>query len=136
MTITCARESDLSPEDYIAVLGATDLGDRRPLGNRDRIAEMLAGANFVVVARDAAGQPVGLARCLTDFAWVCYCTELAVCESHQGQGIGKQILKTCFDLLGPRIGLVLIGDPDAIPFYEHIGMERHAGFFHTRTDAE
>ncbi len=84
MTITYARELGLAAADYILVLGNTTMRSRRPLANPARIQKMLDGANFIVSARED-GELVGLARCITDFAWICYCAELAVREDHQGK---------------------------------------------------
>jgi GNAT superfamily N-acetyltransferase len=135
MTITVAREQDLSVADYVAVIGATTLRDKRPLANTDRIRAMLAGANFIVTARDESNAVVGLARCITDESWVCYCAELAVRESHQGLGIGKALIDKCAELLGPGFGIVLLADPGAVGFYERIGMQPMPGFFRARTDS-
>ena len=108
--------------------------DRRPIGNVERIGEMLAGANFIFTARED-GIILGLARCITDHAWIAYCAELAVKESAQGRGIGAELIKTAKDLLGPRIGLTLISEPAAVGFYERIGLERQdSAFFRTRLD--
>ncbi len=134
MTIVYARETSLGADEYIAVLSATTMRTKRPLANRQRIAAMLEGANFVVTARED-GVLVGLARCLSDDAWVCYCAELAVREDHQGKGIGRGILECCYDLLGPGMGLILAAESEAVAFYERIGMDRVPyAFFHPRTD--
>ena len=134
MTVTYARETDLSFEDYVAVLSATSMRLKRPLANRARIEAMLAGANFVVAERED-GRIVGLARCVTDAAWICYCAELAVREDVQGKGIGRALLEHCYELLGPGVGLILVSEPDAVGFYERTGMQRvPAAYFHPRTD--
>jgi GNAT superfamily N-acetyltransferase len=132
--IVYAREQSLSVEDYVAVLAETTMRSKRPLANVRRIAAMLAGANFIVTARER-GQILGLARCISDGSWICYCAELAVKESAQGRGIGRDILAKCYDLLGPGIGLMLASEPEAVGFYERTGMDRvtHA-FFRPRTD--
>jgi GNAT superfamily N-acetyltransferase len=132
--IVYAEEPGLSVEDYVAVLQETTMRTKRPLANRPRIGEMLAGANFIVTAR-RDGDIVGLARCITDRAWVCYCAELAVRENAQGLGIGAGIIRTINELLGPRIGLALFSEPDALGFYEKAGLTRlDNGFFRTRAD--
>ena len=134
MSIVYAQEQSLSVEDYVAVLGETTMREKRPLANHARIAEMLAGANFIVTARDD-GVIVGLARCITDFAWIAYCAELAVKESAQGRGVGAGIIKSAKDILGPRLGLTLISEPGAVGFYQRIGMEQiDTAFFLTRAD--
>lgn len=135
MTVTCQREAELSVEDYVRVIGDTAMRSKRPLANRARIAAMLSGTNLFVTARDEAGEILGLARCLTDFAWICYCAELAVRENAQGLGIGKALLAATRDLLGPRVSITLVAEPDAVAFYERVGMERvPAAFVIQRTD--
>lgn len=132
--IVYAEEPGLSVDDYVAVLAETTMRTKRPLANRARIGEMLAGANFIVTARQGE-DIVGLARCITDHAWVCYCAELAVKESAQGLGIGAGIIRTINELLGPRIGLALFSEPEALGFYERAGLTRlDNGFFRTRAD--
>jgi GNAT superfamily N-acetyltransferase len=134
VSIIYAQEQTLSVEDYVAVLAETTMAAKRPLANRGRIAEMVAGANVIVPAR-RYGEILGLARCISDGAWICYCAELAVKESAQGLGIGAGIIRTINDLLGPRIGLALFSEPDAIGFYEKAGLTRQdSGFSRTRAD--
>lgn len=134
MSIVYAREQSLSVADYVAVLGETIMRAKRPLTNTQRIGEMIAGANFIVTARDD-GIILGLARCITDYAWIAYCAELAVKESAQGRGVGAGIMAKIHELLGPKLGLVLISEPSAVGFYERIGLERQdSAFFRTRLD--
>lgn len=134
MPITCQQEETLSVAEYIACVGETTLGPGRPITNPERVQAMLDGANFIVTARDETGTLVGLARCMNDGAWICFCADLAVRESHQGQGIGRALIDKCTQLLGPRIGFILVSEPSAEGFYERTGMKRYAAFFHSRTD--
>jgi len=134
MKFVYAQEQDLSVDDYCATLAETDLRELRPLNNYKRIKAMLDGSNFIVTARDGSGAIVGLARCITDNAWVCYCAELAVRESHQGQGIGRKLLETCEHLLGPGIAITLLAEPDAVRFYERAGLDSKPGFAKPRSD--
>ena len=135
MPITYARENTLSAQDYIACLGATTLGEARPLGNPERVTQMLAGTDLLVTARDETGALLGLFRAVTDWHWVCYCIDLVVVGGQQGQGIGKSLLDTAAEILGPRVGIVLLSMPEAEGFYRHIGMAQpmHA-FMRPRTD--
>lgn len=134
MSLVYAREPGLSVDDYVAVLADTTMRDRRPLANRTRLGEMLAGANFIVTAR-REGEILGLARCITDHAWICYCAELAVKESAQGLGIGRGLLEFCWSELGPRVGFALVSEKSAIGFYEKMGMDGGIdAFFRTRSD--
>jgi GNAT superfamily N-acetyltransferase len=134
MAIAYQREDDLSVADYVSVLGRTTMVTKRPLANPERIQAMLDGANFIVTARDETGAIVGLARCITDFAWIAYCAELAVSETHQGKGIGKAIIETAKSLLGPKLGFVLVSEPEAVDFYRRVGMAEYSAFLITRED--
>ncbi|WP_137152344.1 GNAT family N-acetyltransferase [Devosia sp. FKR38] len=133
--ITYAREDGLTAADYIACVGATSLGQGRPLANTDRIQAMLDNADLVVTARDADGSLLGLFRAVTDWHWVCYCIDLAVVEGQQGKHIGQTLLDTATALLGPKVSIVLLSKPNAEGFYRHIGMvEPMAAFMRPRTD--
>lgn len=134
MAITYAREDNLAAEEFADMLAETSMATKRPIKNPGRMQRLMEGANFIVTARDETGLLIGAARCISDGAWICYCAELAVRESHQGQGIGKQILVTAKDLLGPDIGLTLNAEPDAVAFYEKIGMAPYKAFFFKRSN--
>ncbi len=66
---------------------ASTLGERRPIDDPAIVTSMLEHANLVVTAWDH-GLMVGIARTLTDSAYVGYLSDLAVRESHQRRGIG------------------------------------------------
>lgn len=135
MPITYQREERLPAAGYIDVLEETTMRGGRPLANPSRIQAILDGSNFIITARADDGTLIGFARCLTDFAWVCYCAELAVRESYQGRGIGRTLLDTCSGMLGPGVAISLIAYPEAEAFYEHVGMQRVPGFYLARTDS-
>ena len=135
MTITYAREQDLSAEEYSTVIGSTYMGARRPIGNPARIGEILAGSNLIVTARGRTGAIVGVARGISDGAWVCYLADLCVREGWQRRGIGRGLLDFCAELLGPRIGIVLMAYPEAVEYYRKIGMGEMTSFFRDRIDS-
>lgn len=123
MRIDYARENDLSCEDFIAILNASGLAQRRPVADQDRIERMLRGADLIIVARDAeSGAPVGVSRALTDFSYCCYLSDLAVDRAYQGQGIGRQLIEETRRMAGPEAMCLLLSAPDAVPFYHAIGM--------------
>jgi ribosomal protein S18 acetylase RimI-like enzyme len=130
--IVFAREPDLSLEEFRRVLLESGLGATRPLDDLPRLQRMLAQADLVLTARRERGELLGVARCLTDFAWIAYLSELAVSRHAQGLGIGKQLFEAVRKELGPRVTLVLASMPDAVGFYEKIGMPRMPDAFHFR----
>jgi ribosomal protein S18 acetylase RimI-like enzyme len=130
MTATAfAREPDLSVAEFRRVLVESGLGATRPVDDEARLRQMLTGAGLVMTARNPDGSLVGVARCLSDGAWIAYLAELAVSRSVQGQSVGKLLLRAVRDELGPRVTLVLASVPEAVGFYEKVGMPRMADVF-------
>ena len=129
MSITFAQDQTLSASDYIAVLGSTYMGERRPIGNVERTAKILAGSNMIVTAREATGQIVGVLRGISDGEWVCYVADLVVHADHQRKGIGKGMLDECKRILGPGMGIVLVAYPEAQDYYRRIGMGEMQAFY-------
>ncbi|MDE2447874.1 MAG: GNAT family N-acetyltransferase, partial [Gammaproteobacteria bacterium] len=87
MPIAYSLEPDLSAEEFRAVLIASTLGDRRPVGDLPRLDQMLRQADVIVTARDGR-RLVGISRAVTDFCYCCYLSDLAVDAAYQRQGIG------------------------------------------------
>jgi GNAT superfamily N-acetyltransferase len=132
MSIIYAREQGLGAADYIAVLASTYMGERRPIGNVERVRRMLAGSDVIVTARDASGDIVGVLRGISDGEWVCYVADLVVHADHQRKGIGEGLLTECKRLLGPGMGIVLVAYPEAEAFYRKIGMGGMQAFYFDR----
>ncbi|TIR95920.1 MAG: GNAT family N-acetyltransferase [Mesorhizobium sp.] len=119
------------PAEFRRVLVESGLGETRPIDDEARLKTMLSNANLVLTARlDSEGKPlVGVTRGVTDFSWVCYISELAVSASAQGLGIGKGLMDEARRQLGPSVAISLISMPDAVGFYERIGMTRMTDAF-------
>lgn len=127
--IAYQSEPQLSAEAFIDLLHRSGLAARRPVEDGERIAAMLANAGLVLTAREADGRLVGVARCLSDMAYVCYASDLAVCRSAQGRGIGTGLLAELRRRIHPRARLFLLSAPDAVSYYEHLGLARHPHCF-------
>lgn len=126
-----ASEPALDVADFRRVLVESGLGETRPVDDEARLKSMLGSANLVLTARlDVEGRPlVGVARAITDFSWVCYVSELAVSASAQGLGVGRGLMDEARRQLGPAVAIGLISMPDAVGFYERIGMQRMTDAF-------
>jgi GNAT superfamily N-acetyltransferase len=99
---------------------ACTLGARRPL---DAAAEMMANVNIILSAWDGE-LLVGLARAMTDRVQATYLADLAVRETHQKHGIGKQLIRMV-QAEAPRALIVLIAAPQAHEYYGRIGFAQH-----------
>ena len=132
--IICSQETGLTAEEYIACVGQSALGAARPLGNTERVQAMLDNSNLVITARDDNGRLVGLSRSITDWNWNCYCADMAVVESSQGQGIGKTLMDKASEILGPGVSIIVLALPGAEGFYSKLGLTHtDAGFYRDRT---
>ena len=59
-------------------------------------------------------QLVGVARSVTDFAYCCYLSDLAVDEQYQKQGIGLQLIEHTKQALHPQAKIVLLSAPQVV----------------------
>ena len=116
--------NDLDLDQVIGLYHASTLGERRPMDDRQIVADMLRHANLVVTAWDG-DLLVGLCRTLTDFSYVGYLADLAVRESHQKMGIGVKLIEKTREKMGPRSKLILLAAPKAAEYYPKIGFTRH-----------
>lgn len=128
MGIEYRKVDALDAESFIAVLISSGLAERRPASDRERIARMLAGSNLIIVAYDG-DTLVGIARSVTDYAYCCYLSDLAVDRAYQGQGIGKRLIAETRRAAGQETMCLLISAPDSISFYETIHMPRQTRAF-------
>jgi len=119
-----ADEPALGADEFIDVLRRSTLAERRPVDDRDRIACMLEHADIRLCARDAKGVLVGVSRALTDFAYCCYLSDLAVDAAWQRCGIGKELIRRTHTLAGAETQLILLAAPKAMSYYPHVGLTR------------
>lgn len=122
MPVEFALEPDLSAEEFQAILVASTLAERRPAQDLGRLETMLRQADLVVTARDA-GRLVGISRAITDFAYCCYLSDLAVDARHQHRGIGRRLIEETHGAAGPDTTLMLLAAPAAEGYYPKIGMK-------------
>ncbi len=119
--LTYAVEKAVSVEEFRSLLLASGLAARRPVEASDRLEAMLRNSNVVVTAR-LNGVLVGVARSITDFAFCCYLSDLAVSRKAQGRGIGAKLIEETRIHVGPTVSVILSSVPEATGFYESINM--------------
>ncbi len=114
----------LELDQFTELYRSSTLAERRPADDPVVMRQMMENANLTITAWDG-GDLVGIARTLTDFAFVAYLADLAVARSHQGRGIGRRLVEQTRAALGPKCLVVLLSAPDANAFYPHIGFSHH-----------
>ena len=125
MQIAYSLEPNLSVQAFRDILVASTLAERRPINDSERLERMLRHANIIVTARDGE-RLVGVSRAITDFAYCCYLSDLAVDIAYQHQGIGKRLIAETRARAGECATLTLVSAPAAETYYPKIGMKRHA----------
>ena len=130
--ITYRVGNDLDLDAVIELYRATTLGERRPVDDRERMRLMLANANLVITAWEGE-LLVGIARSVSDFSFATYLSDLAVRESHQRQGIGRELIRRTKQA-GGRASVILLSAPTATDYYPHIGMKQHPSAWWLRAD--
>ena len=123
-----AVEPNLTAVEFQQLLRDSTLAERRPADDLPRLDRMLRGANLILTAR-IDGVLVGIARSVTDFAYCCYLSDLAVSKTAQGQGIGRELIERTRKHCGPEVSVILLAAPGAVTFYESIPMPRHPNAF-------
>lgn len=119
--ITYAVNRPLEAAEVARLFDASTI--RRPTGDLPRIAKMLAHGNLTISAWDGE-RLVGVSRALTDFAYCCYLSDLAVDKAYQHRGIGKELLALTRRELGDQVALILLAAPEAIGYYQKVGFEK------------
>jgi len=124
MAVDYAIEPELSASEFIDVLHRSTLSERRPVDDEATISAMLRNAQLIITAR-SEGVLVGVSRAITDFAYCTYLSDLAVAVPHQGQGIGRELIRRTHEAAGRHTLLILLSAPAARSYYPHIGLIPH-----------
>lgn len=120
MSIEYRTNTPISTDQFIELLRASTLGERRPIDDRECMAGMVKNSNLMVSAWHGE-KLVGIARSVTDFHYACYLSDLAVHKKYQKAGIGKHLQAVTQEQLGPQCKLILIAAPAANTYYPHLG---------------
>ncbi|MCT2588450.1 GNAT family N-acetyltransferase [Streptomyces sp. N2-109] len=118
-----AHGADLDVEEVLGVYRDSGLGERRPVGDRERFTAMLQNANLILACR-VEGRLVGIARSISDFSYVTYLSDIAVVRDYQRSGIGRALIEATGQE-APGAKIVLLSAPAATDYYPHIGFTQH-----------
>jgi ribosomal protein S18 acetylase RimI-like enzyme len=95
-----------------------------PLGNKkpSELKTAFSNSMFRCFARDA-GKIVAAGRALADGCDCSYISDIAVLPSHQGQGVGKQLVAQLVDLSRGHKKIILYAVPGKELFYRKFGFK-------------
>lgn len=110
-------------DQVLDLYAASTLGERRPLADPARMQAMWHNANLIITAWDGP-LLVGLSRSLTDSVYCTYLSDLAVRDSHQRLGIGRELVRYT-RAAAPLATIILLAAPKAVDYYPRLGFARH-----------
>jgi ribosomal protein S18 acetylase RimI-like enzyme len=108
MEVTYRVNKPITTEQFIDLLKASALSERRPIEDRRCMEGMVNNSNLLVSAWRGE-KLIGVARSVTDFHYACYLSDLAVDRQYQKQGIGKQLQIITQRQLGETMRSVELG---------------------------
>lgn len=130
-TIKYKVNARINVNDVIEVFKSS--GINRPVDDVERIRQMIDNSNLIVTAWRGL-ELIGISRSVTDFAYCCYLSDLAVKNEYQKQGIGKAMIEITKEQIGERTMLLLLSAAPAMEYYPKIGFEKvENGFIIKRT---
>lgn len=111
-------------DDFVRLRDAAGMGPR----SLEAAERGLPNTYYGVYVTDEAGQPVGLARVISDGGTVYHISDVAVDEAHQGAGLGTAMMDAVMAFIeadAPETAYVnLLADVDG--FYERWAFEYSA----------
>jgi len=96
-----------------------------PLGTKtaEGLRTAFGNSMFRCFARDA-GRLVGVGRALADGVDCSYLCDVAVLPSHQGTGLGQQVVDRLLEASRGHKKIILYSVPGKEPFYRRFGFKR------------
>jgi ribosomal protein S18 acetylase RimI-like enzyme len=95
----------------------------RPTKDPERIEKMYQNSNLVITAWDDE-KLVGVCRCVTDWVWCCYLSDLAVDPDYQKRGIGTTLVDLTREKVGEFAMILLLSVPNAMSYYPKVGFAK------------
>ena len=106
-------------DELTALYRAAPLGNKNPSGLKTAFSNSL----FRCFAYED-GKLVGVGRALADGVDCSYICDVAVLPSHQGTGLGKEIVTRLVNLSQGHKKIILYSVPGKEPFYRKFGFRR------------
>jgi ribosomal protein S18 acetylase RimI-like enzyme len=111
--------ADVDWDQLAPLYRAASMGEKAPAD-----LKVVFGNSMFRVFVSAGGQLVGAGRVLADGRDCAYLCDVAVLPSHQGRGLGQQIVEELVRLSRGHRKIILYAVPGTEPFYERFGFRR------------
>jgi predicted N-acetyltransferase YhbS len=95
----------------------------RPVYDVERIQKMYDNSDLVITAWHGE-QLVGVSRSVTDWAFCCYLSDLAIRKEYQKAGIGRELIQLTKEKVGEQSMVLLLSVDTALDYYPRVGMEQ------------
>lgn len=122
--ITYKKNAKISIGQLKDLYENSNTGARRPVHDNKRLKALLHHSNLIYSAWHGK-KLVGICRCMTDIGYVIYIVDMAVHDTYQGQGIGKQLIDRVRKKAAGKLRVILVSTKEAHSFYEKMGFEHH-----------
>lgn len=116
----------ITPKQIAAVYQETEFD--KSIENEMRLKKMLTETPLTISAWEKE-QLIGFVRCLTDFEYFCYISDLVILPEYQGKKIGSRLLAEVQEYLGNRVLMTLRSEETAQGFYQKNGYEKTDAMF-------
>jgi ribosomal protein S18 acetylase RimI-like enzyme len=110
---------DVDWNDLSALYLAAPLGNKSP----ENLKTAFTNSLFKCFVRED-GKLVGVGRALADGIDCSYLCDIAILPSHQGIGLGQQIVSKLVELSRGHKKIILYAVPGKEPFYKRFGFKR------------
>ncbi|WP_225781986.1 GNAT family N-acetyltransferase [Xenophilus sp. Marseille-Q4582] len=112
-------DADIDWDELSALYRAAPLGDKKP----ELLRKTFGNSLFKCFVRDA-GRLVAAGRALADGADCAYLCDIAVLPSHQGTGLGQQVVQRLVQASRGHKKILLYAVPGKEGFYRRFGFLR------------
>lgn len=113
---------DLDWDELSALYRVAPLGDKKPAALKTAFGHSM----FRCFVRDAQGRLVGAGRALADGVDCSYICDVAILPSHQGKGLGRQIVARLVEASRGHRKIILYSVPGKEGFYRALGFRKMA----------
>jgi GNAT superfamily N-acetyltransferase len=129
MTLVIQQEPEVPFEEVAQLFDSSNFPDEETRFSKSQVETMLLNSNLIVSAR-LENRLIGIAVSMSNFVSVCFLVLFAVHLDNQRIGVGRRLIDETRKIAGgDKVSFVTVSTPDAVEFYEKIGLNRCVNAF-------